>query len=86
MATIPTPQQRIVARRVAQTLLVDAIKSGATRSGEWAGSPEHILRTALLDADYRDGFPDSYPQHEVDDARRLIISVADDALAAGTVK
>ena len=86
MSMIPTPQQRIVARRVAQTLLVNAIKSGATQNGEWAGSPEHILRTALLDADYRDGFPDSYPQFEVDAARRLIISVADDALEAGLVK
>lgn len=73
MATIPTTAQRIKARSVAQALLVEAVKAGKTQDGTWVGSPEHRRRSALLAADYRDGFPDAYPNDEVVEARALII-------------
>ena len=74
MALIPTPSQRINARRKAELILVDAIRSGATRTAGWVGSAEHTLRSALIEADYRDGFPDTYPAEEVAEARALIIA------------
>ena len=86
MNYIPSPAQRIAARQVARTLLADAIRSGAINEEGWVGSADHFLRSALIDADYRDGFPDSYPGHEVEAARRLIISIGSDALAAQEVK
>ena len=73
--SVPTPNQRVRAMQVAEGILVEAIRSGWTRTATWIGSEAHTLRTALIDASYRDSFPDSYPASEVAEARALIIDI-----------
>lgn len=73
--SVPTPSQRIRAKQVADEILVEAIRSGKTRTNDWVGSEAHSLRTALIDASYRDGFPNAYPAAEVEAARALIIEI-----------
>lgn len=74
--TIPSPAQRIAARGIANAILADAVRSGDIRRADWVGSEAHQLRSALIEADYRDSFPDSYPVAEVEAARLLIIKIA----------
>ena len=73
--SVPTPSQRTKAMQVAGEILVEAIRSGKTRTADWVGSEAHILRTALIDASYRDSFPNAYPASEVEAARALIIEI-----------
>lgn len=72
--SVPTFNQRVKAKWVADQILVEAIRSGRI-DDDWVGSEEHTLRTALIDASYRDGFPHSYPDAEVESARALIIKI-----------
>ena len=78
MALIPTPAQRIAARQKADAIRTEAILSGATRTAGWVGSPEHTLLNLLVDADYRDSFPDGYPAADVESARSVIIAHGSD--------
>ncbi len=76
MTLVPTPNQRIEAMRIADEILVKALREGATRRPDWIGSEAHALRTSLVEASYRDGFPHAYPAAEVEAARALIVEVA----------
>lgn len=73
--SIPTPNQRVRAMQVAEDILMEAIRSGRELQSSWVGSGEQVLRKALIDASYRDSFPDSYPVSEVAEARALIIKI-----------
>lgn len=73
--SIPTPNQRVRAMQVAEDILMEAIRSGRELQSSWVGSDEQVLRKALIDASYRDSFPDSYQASEVAEARALIIKI-----------